>query len=103
MCLSLRVVYLFKTLLFQNTIWTWSKLYPDEEKYISQSAIDAIRAIIDAGHKFAIITGRRRSGFERIASIVPHHYGIIEHGCVVLRGSSYDPDWVIGTNGGKTW
>ncbi len=78
---------------------------PEENKYISREAVELINKLMEED-KFAIITGRRKSGFERLGSIIPHNYAVIEHGCIILDRASFDDDWayhlkdVIGDIGG---
>ncbi len=80
---------------------------PGGRSYISAEAVGLIQGFRDQGHLFAIITGRRRSGFDRIAEVIPYDVSIIEHGCVVLDGDDVDVHWhermssVVGTLGNK--
>ncbi len=78
-----------------------------EAKYVSLEAITAITEFRAGKSKFALVTGRRKSGYDRVAQAIPHDFAIIEHGCIVLDEGKVDEDWaellkpVIGTVGAK--
>ena len=50
---------------------------PGQEMYITADAIAIISAYRQQGNKFVLITGRRKSGFEMAAEVIPHDYGMI--------------------------
>ena len=84
----------------------------EEEKYVSTDAVSAIAQLRSRSVKFALVTGRRKSGYERLAGAIPHDYALIEHGCVILANGSIDAGWAevlrpvtgqIGAGTGPIW
>jgi len=79
-----------------------------EERYVSLEAIALIEEVMARNSKFALVTGRRKSGYDKVSQAIPHDYAIIEHGCVVLDENKIDEEWaeflkpVIGPIGIKT-
>lgn len=80
----------------------------DENRFISKKTVDLISKLRENEAIFILITGRRKSGYQKLAQIIPHDYAVIEHGCVILENGDYDQGWiknleqVIGKIGSKT-
>lgn len=65
---------------------------PEENRYISKNSLSVLRNIKYKA-LFVLITGRRRSGYERLAALIPHSHAIIEHGCIILSEDKPDSRW----------
>ena len=66
----------------------------DENRFISKKTIDLISKLRENGAIFVLITGRRKSSYQKLAQIIPHDYAVIEHGCVILENGNYDLEWL---------
>jgi HAD superfamily hydrolase (TIGR01484 family) len=63
-----------------------------EDRYVANRVVELAER---AASRLYLITGRRRSGFDRLARLLPHAYGIIEHGCLIVDGyGGYRRDWL---------
>ncbi|MFO7711280.1 MAG: HAD-IIB family hydrolase [Candidatus Woesearchaeota archaeon] len=60
-------------------------------RYISTRTIDLIQEL-QQKDQFILITGRRKSGYDQIADVIPHDYAIIEHGGVIIS-EGVDERW----------
>lgn len=80
----------------------------DENRFVSKKTVDLISKLRENEAIFILITGRRKSGYQKLAQVIPHDYAVIEHGCVILENGDYDQGWlkklepVIGKIGSKT-
>ncbi|MFP4424404.1 MAG: HAD family hydrolase [Candidatus Woesearchaeota archaeon] len=61
-------------------------------RFISEKTISLINKIREE-HTFILITGRRKSGYDDIADVIPHDYAIIEHGGLIMS-DAYDAGWL---------
>jgi len=63
------------------------------ERKIHPQTRDLLARIRDEGVMVALVTGMRSTSYNRIRDQIPHDYGIIEHGGIIVREGNQDAEW----------
>ncbi len=61
--------------------------------YIAKQALDEMDRIRSTGYKIGLITGKRQRNYEKATRLIPHDFGILEHGSVIIKGAQINQDW----------
>lgn len=62
---------------------------PDENRYISEENVALLKEL-KKNIPVVLITGRRITGFQRVSKIIPNTFGLIEHGCLLIKDGKPD-------------
>ena len=64
---------------------------PGEDRFVSGDTVELLSEIRKK-IPVVIVTGRRITGFERLA-VIPYDFGVIEHGCLLLKRGRIDKNY----------
>jgi len=83
----------------------------EEDSWVAENNISLLQKIAECLPVY-IVTGRRFSGFQQVAKILPFCGGIIEHGCIIIENNVPNPEYFdkfrpyvgeIGKKSGPLW